>query len=100
MGKTARRSPADSVLRSSGDATAIPPVPLDSAIVFAPAGELVPLALEATDRAIGADICGDGAQIAFIEQILPIVHFRNVGHMDAGKAPSSVWLPLSTSHQL
>jgi alcohol dehydrogenase, propanol-preferring len=27
-----------------------PPVPLDSAIVFAPAGELVPLALEALDR--------------------------------------------------
>jgi propanol-preferring alcohol dehydrogenase len=33
-----------------GDATAEPPVALDSAIVFAPAGELVPLALEATDR--------------------------------------------------
>ena len=33
-----------------GDATARPPVPLDSAIVFAPAGELVPLALQATDR--------------------------------------------------
>jgi propanol-preferring alcohol dehydrogenase len=33
-----------------GDATAEPPVALDSAIVFAPAGELVPLALRATDR--------------------------------------------------
>lgn len=33
-----------------GDATAIPPAPLDSAIVFAPAGKLVPLALQATDR--------------------------------------------------
>jgi propanol-preferring alcohol dehydrogenase len=31
-----------------GDATAVPPVPLDSAIVFAPAGELVPIALQAT----------------------------------------------------
>ncbi|MDF0514147.1 zinc-binding alcohol dehydrogenase family protein [Agromyces sp. H3Y2-19a] len=31
-----------------GDATATPPQPLDSAIVFAPAGELVPLALRAT----------------------------------------------------
>lgn len=33
-----------------GDATAVPPVPLDSAIVFAPAGELVPIALQATER--------------------------------------------------
>ncbi|MET0953364.1 MAG: zinc-binding alcohol dehydrogenase family protein [Aeromicrobium sp.] len=33
-----------------GDPRTRPPVPLDSAIVFAPAGELVPLALEATDR--------------------------------------------------
>lgn len=31
-----------------GDATATPPMPLDSAIIFAPAGELVPLALQAT----------------------------------------------------
>jgi propanol-preferring alcohol dehydrogenase len=34
----------------TGEATARPPVPLDSAIVFAPAGELVPIALQATDR--------------------------------------------------
>jgi propanol-preferring alcohol dehydrogenase len=33
-----------------GDATQAPPVPLDAAIVFAPAGELVPLALQATAR--------------------------------------------------
>lgn len=35
---------------SAGDAFGRPPVPLDSAIVFAPAGELVPVALEALDR--------------------------------------------------
>jgi propanol-preferring alcohol dehydrogenase len=35
---------------SAGDAYAEPPVPLDSAIVFAPAGELVPVALAALDR--------------------------------------------------
>jgi propanol-preferring alcohol dehydrogenase len=35
---------------SAGDAYAEPPVPLDSAIVFAPAGELVPGALAALDR--------------------------------------------------
>ncbi len=33
-----------------GDATASPPVPLDAAIVFAPAGELVPVGLGALDR--------------------------------------------------
>ena len=33
-----------------GDAKARPPVPLDAAIVFAPAGDLVPPALEALDR--------------------------------------------------
>lgn len=33
-----------------GDAASTPPEPLDSAIVFAPAGELVPVALQATDR--------------------------------------------------
>lgn len=31
-----------------GDATAVPPDPVDAAIVFAPAGELVPLALQST----------------------------------------------------
>ncbi|MCW2768879.1 MAG: alcohol dehydrogenase [Aeromicrobium sp.] len=42
----ARRSGATYV----GDPRTRPPTPLDSAIVFAPAGELVPLALEATER--------------------------------------------------
>jgi len=35
---------------SAGGATDRPPVPLDAAILFAPAGELVPVALEALDR--------------------------------------------------
>jgi propanol-preferring alcohol dehydrogenase len=42
----ARRLGADSV----GDADATPPEPLDGAILFAPAGELVPVALRALDR--------------------------------------------------
>ncbi|MGH9417518.1 MAG: zinc-dependent alcohol dehydrogenase family protein [Terriglobales bacterium] len=33
-----------------GGATAAPPVPLDAALMFAPAGELVPAALQALDR--------------------------------------------------
>jgi propanol-preferring alcohol dehydrogenase len=36
---------------SAGDAYDRPPEPLDSAILFAPVGELVPVALEALDRA-------------------------------------------------
>jgi propanol-preferring alcohol dehydrogenase len=35
---------------SAGDAAARPPEPLDSAILFAPVGDLVPVALEALDR--------------------------------------------------
>jgi propanol-preferring alcohol dehydrogenase len=35
---------------SAGSATASPPEPLDAAILFAPAGELVPVALRALDR--------------------------------------------------
>ncbi len=33
-----------------GESDAVPPAPLDSAIVFAPAGELMPVALAATER--------------------------------------------------
>jgi alcohol dehydrogenase, propanol-preferring len=50
------RSPAAQELarelgaRFAGPADAVPPEPLDAAILFAPAGELVPLALRALDR--------------------------------------------------
>jgi propanol-preferring alcohol dehydrogenase len=40
----------------AGDATKLPPAPLDAAVVFAPAGELVPLALRAVDRG-GVVVC-------------------------------------------
>jgi propanol-preferring alcohol dehydrogenase len=41
----------------AGDSTARPPVELDAAIIFAPAGELVPLALAATAPG-GTVVCG------------------------------------------
>lgn len=41
----------------AGDSTARPPVPLDAAIIFAPAGELVPLALAAVAPG-GTVVCG------------------------------------------
>lgn len=48
-GERARRLAVELGAASVGDPYAAPPVPLDSAIVFAPAGELVPVALEALD---------------------------------------------------
>ena len=41
----------------AGDSSALPPLSLDAAILFAPAGSLVPLALKATDKG-GSVICG------------------------------------------
>jgi len=49
-GAEARRLALDLGAASAGDAYAMPPEPLDSAILFAPAGELVPVALRALDR--------------------------------------------------
>ena len=46
-GEAARALALELGAASAGEAYAAPPVPLDSAIVFAPAGELVPLALAA-----------------------------------------------------
>jgi propanol-preferring alcohol dehydrogenase len=39
-----------------GDSTQLPPIPLDAAIIFAPAGELIPAALKAIDKG-GSVIC-------------------------------------------
>lgn len=41
----------------AGDSTALPPEPLDAAIIFAPVGALVPAALRAVDRG-GVVVCG------------------------------------------
>jgi propanol-preferring alcohol dehydrogenase len=49
-GEEARRLALHLGAASAGAADALPPVPLDAAILFAPAGELVPVGLEALDR--------------------------------------------------
>ncbi|MBC9727920.1 zinc-binding alcohol dehydrogenase family protein [Streptomyces sp. TRM68367] len=49
-GAAARRLALDLGASSAQDAWATPPEPLDSAILFAPAGDLVPVALRALDR--------------------------------------------------
>jgi propanol-preferring alcohol dehydrogenase len=41
----------------AGDSTSLPPQPLSAAIIFAPVGELVPLALRAVERG-GTVVCG------------------------------------------
>ena len=46
----ARRLAVELGAHSAGPADGAPPEPLDAAILFAPAGELVPVALEALDR--------------------------------------------------
>jgi propanol-preferring alcohol dehydrogenase len=45
-----RRLAAELGVDSVGEATGMPPEPLDGAVLFAPAGELVPVALRALDR--------------------------------------------------
>jgi propanol-preferring alcohol dehydrogenase len=45
-----------------GDAYGTPPEPLDSAILFAPVGDLVPVALESLDR--GGTLCIAGIHLS------------------------------------
>jgi alcohol dehydrogenase, propanol-preferring len=49
-GEGNRKLAAELGVDSVGDAADLPPEPLDSAILFAPAGDLVPVALRALDR--------------------------------------------------
>ncbi|WP_206300097.1 zinc-binding alcohol dehydrogenase family protein [Streptomyces mangrovisoli] len=49
-GAAARRLALELGAASAGDAYAPPPEPLDSAVLFAPVGDLVPVALRALDR--------------------------------------------------
>ncbi|MER6012000.1 zinc-binding alcohol dehydrogenase family protein [Streptomyces bluensis] len=49
-GAAARRLALELGCASVGDAYGVPPEPLDSAILFAPVGDLVPVALRALDR--------------------------------------------------
>ena len=49
-GQSARRLALELGAASAGDAAGAPPVPLDGAVLFAPAGELVPVALAALEQ--------------------------------------------------
>lgn len=54
----ARRLALDLGASSAGDAYGVPPEPLDAAIIFAPVGDLVPVALAALDRGGTVAIAG------------------------------------------
>jgi propanol-preferring alcohol dehydrogenase len=57
-GEGARELALELGAASAGDAYAAPPVPLDSAILFAPVGDLVPVALAALDRGGTLSVAG------------------------------------------
>ncbi len=57
----------------TGDAAATPPEPLDSAVLFAPAGELVPVALAALDRGGTLALAG-----IYLSQIPPLDYERHL----------------------
>jgi propanol-preferring alcohol dehydrogenase len=57
-GEPARRLAMELGAVSAGDAADQPPVPLDGAVLFAPAGELVPVALEALDQGSTLAVAG------------------------------------------
>jgi alcohol dehydrogenase, propanol-preferring len=57
-GENNRRLAAELGVDSVGDSTDAPPEPLDGAILFAPAGDLVPVALRALDRGATLAVAG------------------------------------------
>jgi propanol-preferring alcohol dehydrogenase len=69
---------------SAGHATDVPPEPLDSAILFAPAGELVPVALRALDRGGTLSIAGIHlSEIPPIDYATELFHERQVRSVTA-----------------
>jgi propanol-preferring alcohol dehydrogenase len=72
-GAGARRLVLSLGAASAGEAYAEPPVPLDAAILFAPAGELVPGALAALDRAGSLVLAG-----IHLSEIPPLEYQRHL----------------------
>jgi propanol-preferring alcohol dehydrogenase len=71
----ARRLALELGAHSAGGADAAPPEPLDAAILFAPAGDLVPVALEALDR--GGTLALAGIHVT---DIPPLDYDRHLFH--------------------
>ncbi len=73
--EAAQRQALDLGVASAGPATGRPPEPLDAAILFAPAGELVPVALAALDRGGTLAVAG-----IYLSEIPPLDYERDLFH--------------------
>ncbi|MEV8632120.1 zinc-binding alcohol dehydrogenase family protein [Streptosporangium sp. NPDC051023] len=85
---------------SAGDAAQAPPEPLDAAILFAPAGELVPVALEALDR--GGTLAVAGIHLSDIPSLDYQRHLfqeRTLRSVTANtRADARAYLDLASAH--
>jgi propanol-preferring alcohol dehydrogenase len=70
-GAASRRLALDLGCASAGEAAKAPPEPLDGAILFAPAGDLVPVALRALDR--GGVLAVAGIHLSDV----PVLHYES-----------------------
>jgi propanol-preferring alcohol dehydrogenase len=81
-GEDARRLALELGCASAGDAYDSPPEPLDAAVLFAPAGELVPVALRALDRGGTLAIAGihlsDVPSLHYAEELFEERQLRSV----------------------
>ena len=98
----ARRLALDLGASSAGDAYAAPPEPLDAAVLFAPVGDLVPVALEALDR--GGTLAIAGIYLSDIPSLVYDRHLfreRTVRSVTANtRADGSEFLRLAGRHRL
>lgn len=85
-----------------GDATDRPPAPLDSAIIFAPAGGLVPVALQATNRGGTVVLAGiHMTDIPAMEYAENLFHERDLRTVTANtRADGAAFLRLAASLDL
>ena len=87
---------------SAGDATAAPPEPLDGAILFAPVGDLVPVALQALDR--GGTLAVAGIYLTDIPTLVyqrDLFYERTLRSVTANtRADGREFLDLAARHRL
>ena len=78
----ARRLALDLGAASAGPAAAAPPEPLDAAVLFAPAGELVPVAMRALDQGGTLAVAGihlsDIPSISYADELFREKQLRSV----------------------
>jgi alcohol dehydrogenase, propanol-preferring len=100
--RAAQRLALDLGAESAGDAYAAPPEPLDSAILFAPVGDLVPVALEALDRGGTLSIAGIHlSDVPPLDYQRHLFHERSLRSVTANtRAAGREFLTLAAAHRL